>query len=264
VSSTGSAALRFPRAPGFIPLHLLPLIGVSEDRVSIHGPEAFAVPSIFDRLREEGGSYRFLMFPDLFGDDEAVFSATLASVSEGHDLYLLQFSDSDALCHLHGSEGEVRRRVTRELDRKVSVVAEAFENAYAQPSFMVIGDHGMMDVDTTVDVATVVHGRAAAAGLRHGYDYLLFLDSTLARLWSLNDRARRAARRTFSCRRPDMRRPIDGGGGRYRIPPPARATASTSGGLIRASLTTDHFTPPAGGEGDARLRLAPREDDGSL
>jgi hypothetical protein len=209
--------------PGFIPLHLLPLIGVSEDRVSIHGPGAFAVPSIFDRLREKGGSYRFLMFPDLFGDDEAVFSATLASVSEGHDLYLLQFSDSDALCHLHGSEGEVRRQVTRELDRKVSVVAEAFENAYAQPSFVVIGDHGMMDVDTTVDVASAVHGRAAAAGLRHGRDYLLFLDSTLARLWLLNDRARRAALEDVFVSPPlyGRGRLIDGEtAAHYRIPSP--------------------------------------------
>jgi hypothetical protein len=210
--------------PAFIPLYLLPLIGVSEDRVSIHGPGAFSVPSIFDRLREQGRTYRFLMFPDLFGDDEAVLSATLASVGEGHDLYLLQFSDSDALCHLHGSEGEVRRQVTRELDNKVRLVTEAFGAAYSEPSFMVVGDHGMMDVQTTVDVASVVHGRARQTGLRHGRDYLLFLDSTLARLWSFNDRAKVTLEDIF------LTPPLDGHGclidgemaARYRIPPPGR------------------------------------------
>jgi len=207
---------------GFIPLDLLPLIGVTEDRVSVHAPGAFPVPSLFDRLREMGGSYRYLMFPDLFGDDDAVLSATLASVRLGHQLYMLQFSDSDALCHHHGSEGDVRRGVARELDRKVSLVVEAFETAYAQPSFMVIGDHGMMDVETTVDVASVVHGRAARAGLRHGRDYLLFLDSTLARLWSFNDRAGRALEEVLSSPPLDAcGRLIDGAmAARYRIPTP--------------------------------------------
>ena len=150
------------------------------------------------------------------------FAQAFARSSEGRDLYLLQFSDSDALCHLHGSEGDVRREVARELDRKVRLVVEAFETAYAQPSFMVIGDHGMMDVDATVDVASTVHSRAAVAGLRHGRDYLLFLDSTLARLWSFNDRARAALEDVFTLP------PLDGHGrlidgemaARYRIPPP--------------------------------------------
>jgi len=209
-------------SPAFIPLHLLPLIGVTEDRVSIHGPGAFPVSSIFDRLREQGRSYRFLMFPDLFGDDDAVLDAALRAAGDGHDLYLLQFSDSDALCHLHGSEGEVRRQVARELDRKVGLVVEAFERAYADPGFMILGDHGMMDVETAVDVASAVHGRAARAGLRHGSDYLLFLDSTLARLWSFNDRARRTLEDVFTSP------PLDECGhlideamaARYRIPTP--------------------------------------------
>jgi len=208
--------------PAFIPLHLLPLIGVSEDRVSIHGPGGLPFTSIFDRLREQGGTYRFLMFPDLFGDDEAVLEATLASVGEGHSLYLLQFSDSDELCHRHGSESDVRRQVAAELDRKVRLVTEAFERAYAAPSFMVVGDHGMMDVETTVDVASAVHGRARDAGLRHSRDYLLFLDSTLARLWFFDNRARAVLQDVLASP------PLEGLGGlideemaaRYRIPPP--------------------------------------------
>jgi len=67
-----------------------------------------------------------------------------------------------------------------------------------------------------------VHGRAARAGLRHGSDYLLFLDSTLARLWSFNDRARRTLEDVFASP------PLDECGhlideamaARYRIPTP--------------------------------------------
>ena len=207
--------------PSFIPLDLLPLIGVTEDRLSVHGPGAFPVPSFFDRLREQGGTYRYLMFPDLNGDDGAVLSAALAGMKEGRDLYLLKFADADALCHLHGSEGEVRRQVARELDRKVHLVVEAFERVYAEPGFMVVGDHGMMDVDTTVDVAAACTA-GPRSGLRHGRDYLLFLDSTLARLWSFNDRARAALEDVF------ISPPLDGHGrlidgetaARCRIPAP--------------------------------------------
>lgn len=233
--------------PAFIPLHLLPLIGVSEDRVSIHSAGALGVPSIFDSLREHGLTYRFLMFPDLFGDDDAVLAATLAAVDQGHDLYLLQFSDSDALCHLHGSESEVRRKVTRELDRKLRVVFEAFERTYQDPAFIVVGDHGMMDITETIDVAAVIHGRARAARLRHGDDYLLFLDSTLARLWFLKDGARPVLEAIFEDEPFATRgRLIDGNtAARYRIPGPGRRWGEriwwASPGVL---VQPDYFHPP--------------------
>jgi hypothetical protein len=106
----------------------------------------------------------------------------------------------------------------------VRQVAEAFEGAYDEVRLMIVGDHGMMDVETTVDVASAVHGRARRASLCHGRDYLLFLDSTLARLWFFNDRARAALDDVFAVP------PLEGCGclidgetaARYRIPPPGR------------------------------------------
>ena len=85
----------------------------------------------------------------------------------------------------------MRRRVTGELDRKLRALKQAFEETFDETMLLIIGDHGMMQVEYTVDVASIIHGRARHHGLRHGKDYLLFLDSTLARLWALQHRAER-------------------------------------------------------------------------
>lgn len=173
-----------------IPLHILPLISVTEDKHPIYSNGALGVESIFDILRSEGRSYCYLMFPDVSGDDNLVLEIALKAASDHHDFYLLQFSDSDSGCHHHGTSSLARREIAREMDRKVRAVYEAYSNIHPETQLFVIGDHGMMDVSERIDVAGVVHSRAKSACLVHGRDYLLFLDSTLARMWYFSDRAR--------------------------------------------------------------------------
>ncbi len=174
-----------------IPLFLLPMIGISEDTSPIYSAGAISVQSIFDVMRSCGKTFKYLMFPDIFLNDDGVLDAAVAAARQQHDLYLLQFTDSDSGVHTHSPTSVERHQIVKELDRKIRVLFEAYEKQHPGVQFLVIGDHGMTDVHTNVDVATVVHGYASRSHLLHGVDYLLFLDSTLARLWYLTDKARR-------------------------------------------------------------------------
>jgi predicted AlkP superfamily pyrophosphatase or phosphodiesterase len=175
----------------FIPLHLLPMLGVSEDAVPIHAPRAFSVESLFDLVHRRGLGFTYLMYPAVNCADDAVLDLALSRAADGHRLYLLQFSESDAVCHVHGPESPMRRRVVGELDRKLRVLRTAFEAACGAVRWVILGDHGMMEVTERIDVARSVHGTARRLGWRHGREYVLFLDSTFARVWALTDRAQR-------------------------------------------------------------------------
>ena len=49
----------------------------------------------------------------------------------------------------------------------------------------------MMDTPMSIDVQKIVHTSAKRNGLKHCKDYLLFLDSTMARFWFFNEKSRK-------------------------------------------------------------------------
>jgi hypothetical protein len=175
--------------PAFIPLHLLPLMGITEDGKPIHAPGALPAESLFDLLHGSGIDYQYLMFPEVNCEDDGTLDLALQGRQGRRRLYLIQFSNADLSCHLHGPESPMRHQVVGELDRKLRALKQGFETSFEEVRWLVLGDHGMMQVEETVDVARAVHGNARRLGWRHGKDYLLFLDSTFARVWALKEKA---------------------------------------------------------------------------
>ena len=171
--------------PAFIPLTLLPQIGVSEDNRPIHLPGALEQETVFDVFAREGIEYQFLMFPAFNCEDEAVLQLFLNEARSSAKVILGQFSDSDLLIHHCGPSSLKRRSVTGEIDRRLREIAACYGD---DVTWVIIGDHGMTDVIEEVDVAGEVAMLEKKAGVRHGQDYLLFLDSTMARFRCLTDK----------------------------------------------------------------------------
>lgn len=182
---------------GNIPLHVLPELYLAEDEKPIHEPGSLEVESVFDVMRQAGLRSRYIMYPEVNCDDSRVLRLTREALDARFDCVLLQFSEADLQGHLHGPESEVRRAVVGEIDRKLRVLVAEFEDQEQELAWLVAGDHGMMEVSDRFDVASEIHSAAARKGWKHGRDYLLFLDSTIARLWELSDRASGGLRELF-------------------------------------------------------------------
>lgn len=71
-------------------------------------------------------------------------------------------------------------------DKAIRSLFDVAERHYREVSLYVFSDHGMHQVDTTYDLQSDI----ARLGLRFGKDYAAVYDSTMARFWYLNDRAR--------------------------------------------------------------------------
>ena len=187
--------------PAWIPGPYLPHFSVVEDHRPIFEENALPLPGIFDLVRAKGRTFKYLAHP-VSGNDDEIHKMVLDTfrAREEHAFVFAQFSNLDEGAHHKGplvpegftpaanqteEDRAFMRKEIREIDRKCQEIHEALAANYDRFHFLCIGDHGMAPVMTKVDMLGLVR----STGLRPGKDYVLFLDSTLAKLWFLNERA---------------------------------------------------------------------------
>lgn len=189
--------------PAWIPGPYLPFFEVVEDHKPIFEEGAMPVTGIFDLVREKGKTFKYLAHP-ISGNDDEIHRMCLDTFNKGeeHAFVFAQFSNLDEGAHHKGPlvpEGYVPAanqtekdrafmvKEIREVDRKCREIHEALSRNYDRFHFLCIGDHGMAPVMEKVDILRMVQ----RTGLKAGKDYVLFLDSTLAKVWFHNERAQR-------------------------------------------------------------------------
>ncbi|MBI4612279.1 MAG: alkaline phosphatase family protein [Planctomycetes bacterium] len=178
--------------PGNIPRRLLGRFSTSEDkRGSTPDPGSLPVDSLFDRLRAAGFSYEYHAHPVACGPNEVVLAAARrALAAPPAEFYVFHFNQTDNEIHFTGTSRETRRAVLASVDRGAAELIQLFRARVPDATFLFLGDHGMTDVKVRIDLMRPLLGRLARAGLAAGREILYFLDSTLARFWFRNERAR--------------------------------------------------------------------------
>ena len=168
--------------PAVIPSDILYLISVTEDLSPIYHPKSLPVESIFDVFTAHNVPYEYMMAP-VSGHDEPTMQRMLQAIHPSTQMYFVQFSDTDGLVHRDGVKSSTRHSTVQEVDKRVATLKKRMEEVHHNPWIIVIGDHGMVDVETYVDIQNPVLEYAKKHSLVHGKDFLMFLDSTLARFW---------------------------------------------------------------------------------
>lgn len=178
--------------PGFQCLvrpKLLPYFNWVEKR-NIYGEKAISgAPSIFDQLAEKGIPYKVYSYHH-HGDDEIVELAKRDIHAGQHQFFFLYLSELDHFLHEHCLEPE---RIAGKLESYAASLRAIYAAARERdPSmtFTVISDHGMTPVYNRYDIVRDIE----ALALRMPQDYLAVYDSTMARFWFFNERARRQVR----------------------------------------------------------------------
>ncbi len=171
-----------------IPLEILPEIGVSEDVKPIHEAGGLAVESLFDVMIRAEIPYHYLMYPVVNCDDDGVVQALIDHRNEERFVLFSQFSEPDAQVHLCGPSDYRRRSVAGEIDRKLRELVDTFDD---DTTWLLFADHGMTDVTTRLDIRGSLKSREQHHNVQFGRDYLLFLDSTLARFRWKTERGQR-------------------------------------------------------------------------
>jgi predicted AlkP superfamily pyrophosphatase or phosphodiesterase len=108
--------------------------------------------------------------------DDRTFKKSLELAKQNNQLSYFHFFSTDNLVHKLGTNSEETFNLVRKLDNFVEQLSKYSD------SILIFSDHGMVDVKKTWDLWAEINN----LGFVYGSDYVMFLDSTLARFWFKN------------------------------------------------------------------------------
>jgi len=167
----------------------LPLFNYVEKK-NIYG--AGGIPgssSIFDELTAQGIAHRVYSYHHL-SDANIIEGAIQDIQSKTASFFFLYLSEMDMFLHMHCKEPERIEERLRSYEKGLRKVFQAARAVDPEATMTVISDHGMTPVQHHFDVV----GEIDSLGLKIPEDYLAVYDSTMARFWFFNEKARGAVR----------------------------------------------------------------------
>jgi predicted AlkP superfamily pyrophosphatase or phosphodiesterase len=141
--------------------------------------------SIFDKLQERNIPFRSYSYHDC-KDQEIIRRAMRDIAEEDCSFYFLYLSEMDMFLHRHCHEpAKVDEKVAL-YDRWIRELYQKAKGARSDVQLYVFSDHGMVPTSSTHDLWSEIR----ALGFGVPADYLPFYDSTMARFWFRNERAK--------------------------------------------------------------------------
>ena len=160
-----------------VPSSRLHYFDVSIMHNEISHKDASVTPTLFDILRSQSITFRSL--EESSHGDETIFRKALL-VDRKARVVFIQFSELDRVGHEHGPNSVEIKAALHRIDKRMRQLFEAYQSFFELEVF-ILSDHGMIEVEETIDVQGALH----RYGLKEGSDFIACYDSTIARFWSL-------------------------------------------------------------------------------
>ena len=141
-------------------------------------------PNIFDFLEEQKISYH-VSAPQK--TEEQNLNALTSDIRrENIDFAFLYWPALDGLLHSVGNQSPLVPQKLRGYEKWIRELVTVAEKHYAEVRLYIFSDHGMANCDVLLDLKSKIE----PLPLRMGKDYAVVYDSTMARFWFFNERAR--------------------------------------------------------------------------
>ena len=174
--------IRFPVFQ--IPFGLLPHLTLTEDLTDHTKTGAFSVQSIFDMLDKYNKTFCYDSFTALGlanGNDNNRIDTAIKNARLNKDFYALFVGEIDYISHVYGTTSKETANGLRAIDKKVQYAISSFREKFNDFKVVIVGDHGMIDIDLYFNLWDSLEPLLLKNNLVSGKDYLMFLDSTIAR-----------------------------------------------------------------------------------
>ncbi len=168
-----------------MPLRHLPLFDYSEKRdLYARGGITNGVPTIFDTLDERRIPFHL---SDWRASEQTNLSA-LEDALQGQNIAFayVYLAALDALLHAHGTHAPVITDKLRWYEDELRYAIRLAQQRYDTVHVYLFSDHGMSNIVDQCDLMRAIN----QLDVRFGTDYAAVYDSTMARFWFFNQRAR--------------------------------------------------------------------------
>jgi predicted AlkP superfamily pyrophosphatase or phosphodiesterase len=178
--------------PYQIPFYLLDKLNLTEDEYDHHQGSNMLPESIFLSLKQKGKIFFYNAFtglgvPNNGTDLDRLELALQAFKEDDYSLTPIYISVMDSKGHQHGPHSPEIITCLKQLDTLLEKYTKEFLNHDPSTNFIFLGDHGMSEVTKIIDVKEHIQKLLSNRGYKYRKDYIFFLDSTLLRVWFLND-----------------------------------------------------------------------------
>ena len=181
--------MQFCKSPSLslarVPFHLLRYFSFPME-VGMAHPDFCSTSTVFDQLRGAGKSWLFHCHPNQRVDLDTVVSRAEADLQSPLSFAFFHIGNLDTIGHSYGPISPEMKNELRKVDEGVKKILQVAKERFDEVHFLVIGDHGMMTIDQTINVWKMLD----ALPLKLEKDYLCFLDSTMARFWFFSKSSR--------------------------------------------------------------------------
>lgn len=173
--------------PNLIPAEAFGYFEPSQKKAIFEQGAAGMTPTLFDVLRNNKFDFAFIE-PPFIGGDKGVVERVDSLCKSHKDIkfWYLKFGSPDKAGHNNGPIPDKIKSTLRQIDKYLEQVIRILQKRFGDLDIMIMADHGMSRVDSYFDMLQDL--RALNSDMYK--DYVLFLDSTMARFWFFNDRAR--------------------------------------------------------------------------
>lgn len=178
-----------------IPLEFLPFFDLVEKRAP--WDRSVGYQSLFALLDKKNITWLQCSWPETNRlaehSDQAIVCHTLKELRPEHRFAYVHLQELDGTGHIHGPNSAALQDRLANTDRLCRKLIENLRQRYPAVNVVLFGDHGMVNVTRTLDVAPVL----TATQLKFGVDFAYFLDSTMVRFWFYHRRAKAAVVEAF-------------------------------------------------------------------
>ena len=143
------------------------------------------VATIFDTLRASGMSYE-LQRPATRSENATLNNiASRIEKKEMPDFAVIHPCSLDLVGHAFGPHSPHLRRAVERVDKLMCRIIRSVKRSQEKIIAIILSDHGMSPVNSRINLLKTLDQLPLALG----NDYLVFLDSTMARFWFFNEKA---------------------------------------------------------------------------
>lgn len=171
-----------------IPINMINYFSPTESIFEYDSFDFFGKSNLFVKLKESGYTYDisdFVMHNKIQGTNNERIDKLLNKINkrELKDFTLLYIGTGE-IAHIRGTNSSKFHRELTKFDSQLREIYLSLKTCYKENfCFMVLGDHGMVDVNTYVNVKPLLKKVKKKYKINVGEDYVYFIDSTCLRLW---------------------------------------------------------------------------------
>ena len=180
-----------------IPFNYLKYFNLTEDQYDLHKIDMIkGKKSIIKIISEFNGEAYMGAFTALgqksHGDDKNRLRLAIEACRSKNNLFIpIYIAAPDYYGHKYGPDSQELKAELKRLDILVKDSYKKILEINSHAKFIFLGDHGMTNVNCTINIKHEITKIAEKHNLKEESDFIYFLDSTLLRIWYFSKRASR-------------------------------------------------------------------------